>query len=402
LTANITTLQNHELIFHSIPNAFNFDKASFKNFPKIVISDNINSFFPVSEVYFKDSLGVIPETIGFIEGLEVKLQIGNIDDGYVGGDFALVTTQMNDVVLANNLSGNTIFIFVSRHYFNNEKKTRSYKDTISNIIKNICLTDYNLDITKQFISNTIGNDYYYQGNIRTSKFIEQLSDQAYSQNNPKSPFYTFHNVNGEFYFMTINEMFAQKVINPDNPYLIKQDKDSSTNPYHIQDYWIQNLGAEENFLNYKINIFKNASDLSIDNNELDYKDHVYRDENGKILIRKQYQKVTRNVNLGLYDSTNDLNRFQGLQNTLYRNSALPTRLIMVAHLNPLLVAGKTINLEVQSNDLEKGLSKEYSGKWLCMGVKIYDDQDNIPYVEALLAKSTIYIDERHPYKKDFL
>lgn len=402
MPVNTTTLQNHELIFHSIPNAFNFDRQSFKLFPKIVISDNINSFFPVCEIYFKDQLGSIPETVGFIEGLEIKLQLGNMDDGYLGGDFALASMQFNDVVLANNISGNNIFILVSKHYFNNEKKTRSYKDLISNIVKNICSTDYNIETSKQFISSTVGNDYFYQGNIKTSKFVEQLADQAYSQNNPKSPFYTFHNSNGEFYFMTVNEMFAQKSINADNPYLIKQDKDSSINPYYIQDYWIQYLGAEENFLNYKINVFKNTSDLSIINEELDYKNHIYRDGTAKLPIRNQYQKVTRNVNLGLYDPTNDLQRFQGLQNTLYRNSSLPIRKIIVTHFNPLLVAGKTIDLEVQSNDLSKGFSKEFSGKWLCMGAKAYIDEDGIPFQEALIAKSTVAIDQKHPYRNDFL
>lgn len=400
--SNITSLQNHEIIFHTIDPGFNFDKQSFKYFPKIVLSDSINSYFPVAEVYLKDQLGIIPERIYFIEGMPIKLQIGNADDGYCGLDYAWAGNQFNDVVISNNLSGNNIFILVSKNYFNNGQKSRSYQDIISNIIDEICTSDYGLDSTKKFISTTVGKDYFYQGNIKTSQFIEDLADQAYSQNNPKSPFYTFFNSNGEFYFKTVNELFAQKVINPKNPYLIKQDQFSLINPYYVQDYWLQYLGAEYNYLNYKIKTYKHKSDLSVANEILDYKNYIYRDGTGKLLIRKNYQKINRNLNLGLYDNENDIYRFQGITNNLYRNSVLPIRTSIVTHFNPLMVCGKTVDLEVQSGDLNKGISKEFSGKWLVMATKHYADEDALPYTEALLAKSTIHVEEKHAYKQDFL
>lgn len=400
--ADITSLQNHKLIFKTIDPAFDMTGQSFKLFPKITISDSMNLFFPVAEVYFKDDLGVIPEKVYFIEGMPVKLQLGNDDDGYCGTTFAWADNQFNETVITNNLSGKNVFSLVSKHYFNNERKSRSYQDTIYNIVKKICNTDYALTSKEIFSSSTVGTNYYYQGNVSNSEFLSDLADQAYSQNNPKSPLYTFFNANGEFYFMTINELFAQKAINAGNPYLIKQDQFSLINPTYIQDYWIQYLGAKENFQNYKIKTFKHKSDLSVENETLDYKNHIYRDSTGKILIRKNYQKITRNLNLGLYDNENDIYRFQGLSNNLYRNSALPVRAIVTFHFNPLAVCGKTIELEVQSHDLNKGLSKEFSGKWLIMNSKHFIDEDARPYSELLIAKSTIHVSENHPYKKDFL
>ena len=396
------SLQNNRFVFKSNPNAFNFTDQSFKNFPKISIRDSINSFFPVGEVYFHDQLGIIQETVYFLEGLNINLKLGNDDDGYIENTFAWANNQLNDTIIANNLSGNNIFIIVQNSYFNNEQKTRSWNDTVSNVVENICTNDYQLSSSKKFISPTTGADYFYQGNIKTSKLLKDLANQAYSQNNPKSPYYTFFNLNRDFYFMTINEMFAQKAINAGNPYIIGEKDDSSINPYYVQDYIIQNLGVDENFLNYKIKTYKHKSDLSIENITLDYKDHVFKENSGKVLIRKVYQKVTRNLNLGLYDNEKDNYRFIALQNNLYKNSALPLRMEIVVPFNPKLLAGKILELQVESNDEVKGFSKEYSGKWLVTGTKHYGDEDSIIFSNATIAKSSIPVDGSHPYALDFL
>ena len=60
------------------------NNSNLRLYTRILFRDSIFKFFPTCEIQYKDSIGLIPDMIYFIEGLKFKINLGNVDDGYIG------------------------------------------------------------------------------------------------------------------------------------------------------------------------------------------------------------------------------------------------------------------------------------------------------------------------------
>jgi hypothetical protein len=397
----------YELLLKSNPQAFDFSKANIKYFPFIQFQDSIFDFFPILEFQFKDDMNAILDQVGFVENLQVSAGLGNQDDGYLGHDYIWLDDQLQQTAVADNMSGTNLITLVSYYARFNHPKSRAWNDTIENVLKDILLKDYNIkDSSKIYISPTLGTDYWYQANTKNSDFIKGLSRVALSKNYPTSPFYTFFNTNGDFYFMTIDDLMAQPYEN-DEPYILLFDPETSKRFDCIQDYNVTYGGYNTNFDNYQVKTYQLEETGSFTNKTQKIGDQIYKEDEvkDKVQIRNAYMETSNVMNLGIYESATDKYNFQGKINAIWQNSNLSNRMQITVLFNPALVTGKVINLEIGSYDDSKANKlKSFSGTWLIIqSQQLISDQNAMtpPYVSLMLARGSNYIDPKQAFYGEY-
>lgn len=386
--------------------AFNFTTQNMNVWKRVVITDSIYQFFPTIEIDLEDSTGVVHDYIVSLEGLQVKATFGSDEDGYLINEYIFEDSQLNTPTITDHISGNVILRGVSYYELLDSIKSKGFNDTISNIAKNIMKSSYGLtDSNKLFVENTTGNVQLYQINTTDVKFLFNLSDYAYSTNNSKSPYLTFFNCSGEFYFMSIDQLFKQESINDeDYPFRFVLDEFRGVNPFAIQNYEILPGGLDINKNNYIKTFYAHKPDGSISKSINKIENHMQKGD-GSLLLRKKHQGLHDSfdhVYFGIYEN-NELDLYKGFQNNQFRDSALERKLSIIVPFNPNVRAGKICTLEVGSNIEEKaGKSSEWSGKWLIIKSKHFYDVDQVPYSVMELGRSRIKVDPNHPFKSDLL
>ncbi len=402
MSQQIHNQQSYNLLLESKPKILDLTNSSIRGFQKILFTDSIFNFFPVVDIFISDAEGIIPDVVNFIEGLDVLVEYGNKDNGYIGGNYFWSRNDFNDTMTADNLSGSNGFLFGYHLIKYNQPKSRSWYDTISNVVNDILVKDYNMsDPTKKFISSTTGADYWYQVITKNSTWLQDLADAAFNISYDKSPFYTFFNLQNEFYFMHLYDLFSQKPINL-IPYKIEVVEDMMTNPYIIQQYDIQYTGTFTNFKNYKVDSYYVDSDGTYKKTNHELKNHVYKEQNSKLTIKKDFVNTNSIIFLGNYESLIDQYTYQAMVNNKFRDSVLSYRMNIVIPFNPKAVSGKIIELKVNSAFESKKVCKEFSGKWLILKSTHYDDKEALPYTQLLIAKSSVYVDSDHILYNEFL
>jgi len=411
--------EQFEFLFKSAPDIFlDLTEQSDDLFSQITIIDSIFNFYPYAEIYFRDNLSIIREHAYFVEGLEFNMQLGNNEDGYLENNYCWSENQYGDIEIGNHLSGTNAFILLSSLYKKDYKRSRAFSESpISSIVRDILQdTIKGLGVSNTSLLNiatTVGSDKWSMMNETYAQFIQRLAQSAYSQTYNKSPFLTFFNLAGEFYFQPLAKMYEQTPIN-ETPYILSwggEDNDiysdEMANIAVIKDYNASSLGMPTNKHNYKKKGFWLDEYGNFQNREFDISDYLIKHEGkGKFLLRKSDQTNIRDrVNLGLYNSEVHKNILEGVINHLFVDSLMSYRMDIVLQFNNKLNAGKVIKLEIDSADEEKGGSSEYSGNWLILESEILKDSEatrGIPLMNLTIAKCTIDIDSNHKFYNDFL
>ena len=397
-----TSLLNSEYEFKmkSNPPMIDFNDTPLRNFEKVSLSSSMDTFYSYAEINFKDEMGIIIDKAFFTEGLEFYIKYGNEDYGFLENTFCWSENQVLNAEISGRLSGTNVFIMLDNAYIKDLPRSKSYTNSISGIVREVALTELGISSDKIFISETDDSDTWYRYNEDAKSFIKRLSDIAYSKNSNKSPFVTFINTNGEFYFMAISELFSSQ--QPVETYIFSIEENAVMSKDVITDFNIMMGGLPINYDDYKKKVFSMGADASISNEIFDIKDHFYKEAKEKILVRKDYQDITDYIYLGLAESANDKKLVKGQVNSLYRDSALSYRMEIVIHFNPKCVTGKLINIKVDSAFEDKQIAGEYSGKWVIIEDDFLVDEEEHPYQRLMLSKSAIKIDTDHPFNKDFI
>jgi hypothetical protein len=378
-----------------------FQKEAPKNFPKIVLEDSIFDFYPYAEIYLKDLVGMVPDYLFFVEGLDFNIQLGNNDDGFMSANYCWSEHQISDTQAAENLAGTSIFVMISSYMGKDKFFYRSWDDTILNVVKEIIQKDYNLkDTTKIFYSlNTTGVFQHNQYNETNRDFLILLSNKAYTQNFPKSSFFTFFNCLNEFYFMSLSELFNQTSV---AKYTLLFDEKRTRNPNAIQKITFAVPGMVINKKNYEQDAYYLSSSGSYTKENLKLEDYLLGKKNEKFLLQKQKQRKIRNTYLGLIDNKEEKAFKSGVINNLFLESMLPVRLEITTFFNPKVTSGKTIDIEINSGTRKNEKMSELSGKWLVCQASHYMDTDGVPFSQLEIAKTGVNIDEANKYAKEFL
>lgn len=401
------------------------DTLSPRSVRRVFFSDSIFEFYPYFEFYLKDNLGMISDKVFFVEGLELEVAFGSdekTDDkgiktnGYIKNKYVWSENQINNVKGAEHISGDNVFVCTSKSKVLDFPKSRAYnyenapvKQTIGDIVKLIALNDLmvpamNLGKPEQsnlFISKTTGFPYVPQNNVDNRDFLKLLSSISYNTgSNVNSPYFTFINSQGEFYFMSLFDMYNQK---PVAEYSLAFDLNMTTDDFTIGEYTILQGGMPVNRKNYSKNVFslQPVGTPKLETVKLHDKE-LKVNNTDKFLVRSQYiTEPTDNMYLGIMDPVADKEYYQGVINNQYCNTDLSYRLIIVVHYNPRAVAGKVVKLNFQKATAQNQYSQEYNGNWLICASDHVSDPDWAPYTQLTLSKQGITVDSDHAFVSDF-
>ncbi|MCL1864583.1 MAG: hypothetical protein FWF73_02085, partial [Spirochaetes bacterium] len=381
--------------------------------------DTMFKFFPYGEVYYIDQVGLISDKLFFIEGMEFNVQIGYNEEqqengsftgGWLEHNYVWTEAQLNNIEPSNNINGDQIFILLSKHYmtdrpqsgsFNNESSQQ--KMTISDILKKVYIPFFEIPKNKYFISETNGFPYLNQYNDMNKDFIRKLTRAAYSTSFQQSPFYTFINCNGEFYFMTIQELMNQQ---PVKDFIIDISPTSQMDDTYIKEYDTLHGGMPFNKENYlkRFYSFENAGvNISEQENIHKMTDYKIDNENERLLVHKDFiNKIpTDNVYLGIQHQLDTPEYFSGFKNSFYADTNLSYRMTLMTQFDVRCVTGKTVTIQTTKKTQDDENAVEYSGRWLIIRSNHLLDKDGYPYSKLTIAKPKIRLDNNHPYRNNF-
>ena len=408
------------------------DSLSARAFPKILFRDSILDFYPHADIHIRDKQGVISEKLFMIEGLHIETKLGrdeiispdpdnkDILGGYLVNQYGWAKHDIAQIEIKNHIAGDYLFMLIPVNYFKDAPDTKAYNDTISNVVKKVVMDSSAMD-HKEFDSK--GNKKIFIGETKTDKniwyqagrlsryFLESLASRAVSKTYANSPYYTFLNNKGEFYFMSASEMLSQA---PICNYRIEETVDSVKDPFVIKAYSVQSGGSLISKINYNKRFHKIKSDGTSPSEDIGIESYKQRvDGSGtlsskkdKLLILKNgslgiTSRITSIDNFGLFDDKEDNNIYTAWKNNFYIDSALPYRLIVQIFFNPKLCAGKVITLTV-NKIIEDAYASEYSGAWLILESRVNMDIEGFPVQQLLIGKAGVAIDSNHPALNKFI
>jgi hypothetical protein len=390
--------------FKSTDSFIDYTRQPINLFKRVYLKDSLFRFFPYAEVYLSDMIGAIGENAFFIEGLEFDIKIGNADEGYLVHKFVWTENQYNETGQTAAVGGTNAFVFLSTYYKKDLPKSRAWmKKLLSDVAKDIASTDYGIESKSQKISNTVGQYNWYQCNELTNKRIQSFAERGSSQNYSKHPMYSFINLLGEFYFMSLGDLYAQSDVLT-NEYVLEFSLTATTNHSVIQQYDLMYGGMPVNKKNYNKTVYKNINDGSAVNESTQLKDHITKiDNKGKLLVKTSDISVpTSFIDFGIYEDPRDKEFYQGYINSFFMDTALSYRMSTTIHFTKEAAAGKIIKLKIFSGEDTKVVNSELSGKWLILESQHYLDSDGIPYTNLLLAKSTIDLNSKYKFNSEFV
>ena len=394
---------NYRLVFKSSPSFINLNNVSLRNFPTITIYSDIFGFYPYGVLYFSDKGGTTVDKAVFIEGLEFEFKIGNEEEGYVGSNFYWDRGEVNNIQIANYISDDYIFIVKSIYDKLDVTRSKAWSSTpLSSAVSNIVSDDFNItDMDKIHIFATTGNDTWYQINEKIENFLFKHRENAYTKNYPNSPYLTFINSNGEFYFTTVESLFNEQ--QPVESFKFELSEKSAILPNTVKDYSIDFVGSKFHENDYKKRLYTIGSDstYSYTDNTLDafYATHP----RAKVLLRREMiEDISDYKFLGINEDTADENRLNGKRNFEFIESIFPVRLNLTVDFKPKCVTGKLIDLQVESVFDDKQILDEFSGNWLIISDKHFMDYDGKPSTYLTVVKSKMVIDNQHKFFSEFL
>lgn len=392
-------------------------------FRRIFMSDSIFQYFPSLECVINDIIGDTTEITYFVENLSVSARLGHSERGIIAHDFFWSESQLNDVQRAATIQGNWFWFFESDFEKQDFVKSQSFKGTIHSVVdslvsKYIYSPDnrrYNgLVGNGRFIDETSNENFWYQDSVSDSVFIRKLAQYAYSPSYKNSPFLTFFNLKGEFYFRPFAKFFE----NPDaivaNYTLDAQYAEED----FLANYSIQFAGSSFNRPNYNVNFFSIGTDGSnesttktLSSQSISSKDTLGSTNTSKVRLPIRKKDLSTNQRMSMFGivENEDGPDFNGWMNTQFLDTLTAYRMTLTVPFNPELASGRLINLTVTSKfEVDKSFATEYCGNWLItesnhlFNPMTTDKGPDAPYTQVSLIKPSINVWTGNKFVDDFI
>jgi len=346
----------------------------------LAIKDSIFDFFPYMEFVMNSESDIFTERQIFIEGLKFKMKFKDDYENKLNHDFFWSKQTISNPTSGNTISGMIMNQLLSYYKFKDSVKSNSYLLDISNIVRSIAIK-YLKDLK---VSNTNNLDNWYQSNMEDFQFIKLLSKYSQSLLFNKSPFLTFINLNNEFYFKTLSELFMSK---EESVLTFGQDKNPNLallNNSNILNYSIEYMGVPDNIQNYSKQIY------GIDSNGI-YKKQKRSMKDlkkiGKHLNLKSNNSSLKSVNnYGIIDRNNN---FIGYSNNLLYDSCFSYRMsVQLSNSNLKLVSGKSVKTSFLGTEKGSSESRLFSDKWIILSSShVFTDKNSS--TQLLLGRNNI-------------
>jgi len=398
----------------SEPDMIKFDTYPIGIFQTFGLQDSIYQPYPTSVIQVLDDSSKFSEEYFYTQNLDLKMKVSdlynktsNLDHNYY------LDNQNYDVSHSEFLFGSSVLNLHSSLRKQDSVKSKSFKGNISDIVKSI-ISKYIATIgpPKTYVTTTSNLDTWYQSNRYDFSFIQLLSNYALSVQNANSPFYTFFNLKGEFYFQSVVDLFAQSPVDTYYYGLNSKNNNSTFVLNQLSRNLIKNVKFEpltsaDMMDEYNITFYKVNGDGSYSNKGYDIKTKISENKlfNNKLTIRKQdIDKVRGKFNYGLIENDKQENHYKGWTNRQFINSiSFPYRLNCATQFDTRLCSGKLIELKFKSPSQDKNNeSLEFSGNWLILQSNHIFNEKGIGYTNLLLGKSSINVFKKHKIYNDFI
>lgn len=406
-------------------------QISVKSFPRIMFKDSIFDFFPHGEVTLNDTTGTIIENYFFVEGLNFDVLLENTDNalkfptadeilmgkttiGKLEGSYTWGIDQINNTVIENHIAGHNFFYLESKYKDVDIATSKAWNyetagvlnpagaKPISEVAREIAVNTFAIsNPLLQFITPTMGMDYWLQPNIPSAEFLKNILEKnAFTYATPKSPFFTFINMKGEFYFMSLQLMMLQK---PVAFYTLDRDITVPYEDFKIKNFVIQFGGSKVNRDSYtrRSYILDMTTGQIVKQGLKDYNIHEYQlapEGVNKFTIQNETSNRCFTIeNQGLSLLPNQVETHLARQNANMQDSDLSYRVIILVRFNPYCVSGKVVQLNFSKTSKLGLTALEFTGNWLIVESSVVCGQDGIAMSQLTLSKPGIILDPTNPF-----
>lgn len=400
-----------KFLFRTEPETFAFANYPVGYMSNLVFYDSILNYFPVMSFSLKDEAAVFSEQNLFTKFLKAKTEVFDLvnDNSNFNHDYYFSKNSIDGLLSKEYVIGVNDYQFHSYFRKQDSVKNVSHKGNIDSIVRKIMSKYIYIDRPPTLnISSTSNFDTWYQIKENDYEFIKKLSKYAFNINKQNSPFITFINLKGEFYFQTYSEMIDQK---PVDTYILTKDEDSTLEKTlgrnYIKTLNLNNLSTNEVIDFLKIDFYNLNNQGVYKNKEVSLKDKLKdsRISLNKYPIRSEDLKsVTKIENFGIVDNDSQENHYKGWTNSFFKDLILNSIVLTLnVPFDTRLCSGKVIELKLKSPiDEKNNESLEFSGVWLILQSTHYIDEKGLGSTNLLISKSTINIYKKNIFYNDYL
>jgi len=366
------------------PDYFFFNDGEAGLFTEASFSDSIyraDGFpFPHGTLLLRDATGELAENWPFIESLNLGVMFGKLRyNQSISHDFYWATSEILDTVASDHISGSQLWTLLSRYRKLDGGHSRSFGyssasalGTPLKTVINTIVSDY--DFSKVQIDGLgnpggiLNSDLWYQCNEFDFEFLARHADIAVNSNN--SPYLTFINLRGEFYFDSLKNLESQKVM-PQLRYKMSITPDRQLDTSQIQEYGVVHAGVPFGESVYRSQFYALRPDggyelveatpktsyvaPTVQPREIGTSDRTY-------MVRNTDLGLLRNIETyGVLDNKNHQKNYEGWMASRHLSALTAHRLRAVVHFNQEAVAGRTMEIDIKG---PSGKHSMYAGKWL--------------------------------------
>lgn len=349
------------------------------------LRDNIHNVFPVASMNLEDTDGLFSEYLATIIGQKYKIKYGVQEtEESLEGEFVVSKEILSEMKQTTIFAGNIDINLIHSWYLQQRKETGAFYENISTIIDRLTR---GYQFKKRNIEQTANHTYWYQGKRTQAKFIKDvLLPYSYSANSDNSPFYFFIDLKNNLNFRSYKDMFS---------YGRKAD----------HEYFYNRQGTKEDSIGNSILDIKRWSEDYVSLNKKRNQEGLLLNTSGnieKLNIKseehlkprgKQVELIANHVNtdgdykfLGMNKDIS--NEVRGMKIHLSENTFYPERYMIMVPMNPAIVSGQTIHLEIYlPNDVNDTYSERVTGKYLIeMTEHVWDGKTSSAVTKMIISR----------------
>lgn len=378
--------------------------------------DDAFDYFPYASLAVNDQSGTLAATYPFMESLGMNMEI-SLDSftNKLNHNFYWRDSQLPQTILSDHVSGSHIWTAVSELRKKDSVKSRAFgvdsssgqglpwKTIINSVIAPYGFTSTVMEGNAN--SLLLNTDFEYQLNETDFEFVNRLSERASSVNN--SPFLSFINLQGEFYFASLYTLLSQPV---SKNLIFKMEISDARSflPDQIQNYVYQFGGLPVTESSYRSAMFHLSDDGTYVYRDKKLKDffqnpqilgtEIGNSSNYVMMIRDAYTKELRDVRFyGLVDNSFQRDSFNGWMGQTVIDGLMCYKSQITVPFNADAVAGRTVELQINETAGSTKLSKLYGGKWLIYkSAHQWRHENRMAYSMLYLLKQGMEIDPALP------
>jgi len=365
-------------------------------------TENIKSLYSTASISFEDTTGLIQEYLGTVPGTPIEIEFGNKDHTNKA-IYVVNFDSLNEAESPGYITGKVDLFLIHENFFEHKIISKAYNNRISRIVRQL-MGKYNF--SKVDIDDTGNEDIWYQPLITDAKFIqERLLPHAYSYNASLSPFYSYITSNNEYHFRNMKSMYEEGKILTIEYKVISGDSDND------EDRSAENkVTSIKRWRNAYKNIWKiqNRSLFSIDTetgNLIEDNDSMiqYPAENN---LKMPVIGNSTTPNSWHDDGTSETETGKkenkiGLRTSSNKDGMLIDEFLLLQPFNPILHAGKVIQLNVYTINREGSqLSNSFSGIYVVVECEhIWDGENSRAYTKLIVGRKYLSVSNSYLVKE---